>query len=213
MCDTILEKLKSLRSDLTSQIKKISDDFAILRSETNARLAEIESIMSKVDEIDNIKPKVQKLEDVGDARKSLSTLEETKKRLQEQTEALEKTLERMERHSRDFPTRVLGVVEEEGEDCLSIIQDFFAPLGLRDAGGEVENAHRTGKKPDGKPRHVIAKLYSRPFKRNLLQVAKRQESKDALNGDKFVEYFTPSDFQTRKKALQFMKQAFEDGKK
>ena len=87
MCDTILEELKSLRSDLTSQIKKISDDFAILRSETNARLAKIESIMSKVDEIDNLKPKVQKLEeDVGDTRKPLSTLEETKKRLQEQTE-------------------------------------------------------------------------------------------------------------------------------
>jgi len=79
MYDTILEKLKSLRSDLTSQIKKISNDFAILRSKTNSRLAKIESIMSKVDEIANIKPKVQKLEeDVGDARKSLSTLEETK---------------------------------------------------------------------------------------------------------------------------------------
>ena len=34
MCDTILEELKSLRSDLTSQIKKISDDFTIFRSET-----------------------------------------------------------------------------------------------------------------------------------------------------------------------------------
>ena len=84
----------------------------------------------------------------------------------------------MERHSRDFNIRVLGVVEEEGEDCLSIIQDFFELLGLRDAGGEVENAHRTGKKRDGKPRHIIAFwhigiLYSRPFKRNLLQVAKK----------------------------------------
>ena len=78
MCKTILEGLKSLRSDLTSQIKIISDDFAILGSETNARLAKIESIISKVDEIDNIKPKVQKLEaDVDDARKSLSMLEET----------------------------------------------------------------------------------------------------------------------------------------
>ena len=106
----------------------------------------------------------------------------------------------MERHSRDFNIRVLGVVEEEGEDCLSIIQDFFALLGLRDAGGELENAHRTGKKRDGKPRHIIAKLYSRPFKRNLLQVAKSQESKDALSGVRFVEDFTHNDFETRRKA-------------
>jgi len=76
-----------------------------------------------------------------------------------------KKLERMERNSRDFNIRVLGVVEEEGEDCLSIIQDYFELLGLRDAGGEVENAHRTGKKRDGKRRHIIAKLYSRLFKR------------------------------------------------
>ena len=101
MCDTILEELKSLRSDLTSQIKKISDDFAILRSGTNARLTKIESIMSKVEEIDNIKPKVQKLEeDVGDARKSLSTLEETKKGLQEQTVALGK---KTGTHGKKFP--------------------------------------------------------------------------------------------------------------
>ena len=124
-----------------------------------------------------------------------------------------KKLERRERHSRDFNIRVLGVVEEEGEDCLSIIQDFFALLGLRDAGGEVENAHRTGKKRDGKPRHIIDELYSRPFKRNLLQVAKSQESKDALSGVRFVEDFTHNDFETGKKALPIMKQAFEDGKK
>ena len=122
-------------------------------------------------------------------------------------------MERVERHSRDFNIRVLGVVEEEGEDCLSIIQDFFELLGLRDAGGEVENAHRTGKKRDGKPRHIIAKLYSRPFKRNLLQVAKSQESKDALSGVRFVEDCTHNDFETRKKALPIIKQAYEDGKK
>ena len=78
----------------------------------------------------------------------------------------------------------------------------------------MENAHRTGNKRDGKPRHIIAKLYSRPFlNENSLQVAKSQVSKDALNGVRFVEDFTPSDFETKKKALPIMKQAFEDGKK
>ena len=76
----------------------------------------------------------------------------------------------------------------------------------------MENAHRTGKKRDAKPRHIIAKLYSRPFKRNLLQVSKSQESKDALSGVRFVEDYTHNDFETRKKALPFMKQPFEDGK-
>ena len=123
-----------MRNDLTSQIKKISGNFATLQSETNARLPKIQSLTSKVDEIDNIKPKVQKLEDVGDTRKSLSTLEETKQRLQKQTEALKKKLECLERHSRDFNIGVLGVVEEEGEHCLSIVPDFLTLPGLQDAG-------------------------------------------------------------------------------
>ena len=42
---------------------------------------------------------------------------------------------------------------------------------------------------------------------------KSQESKDALNGLRFVEDFTPNDFETRKKAVPIMKQAFEDGEK
>ena len=55
-------------------------------------------------------------------------------------------------------------------------------LGLQDDIGEIENVHRTGKKQDGKPRQIIAKLYSRPFKREFLRVAKRPENKEALNG-------------------------------
>ena len=34
-----------------------------------------------------------------------------------------------------------------------------------------------------------------------------------LNEVRFVEDFTPSDFQTRKKALALMRKAFEEGKK
>ncbi len=110
-------------------------------------------------------------------------------------------------------SRDLGVEEEDGEDCLSIVIDYFKTLGFEDAFGELENAHRTGKKRVDEARHIIAKLYSRPFKTNLLRAAKSPEKKHVLNGVRIVEDFTPGDFELRKKALPKMKEAFQAGKK
>ena len=108
---------------------------------------------------------------------------------------------------------MLGVNEDEGEDCMTIILNFITSLGFKDAAAEVEKAHRTGKKRDGNPRPIIAKLYSRSFKRKLLQAAKSAGGKEILQGVRIVEDFTPSDFNVRKKALPIMRKAYEDGKK
>ena len=114
---------------------------------------------------------------------------------------------------RDFNICNLGVSEEDGEDCIAIILDYITRLGFEHAEAEVENAHRTGKKQGERPRHIIAKLYSRPFKRRLLQAAKSADGKTELNEVRFVEDFTLSDFETRKKALPLMRKAFEEGKR
>ena len=89
---------------------------------------------------------------------------------------------------------------------MAIVLDHFKIFGFEDAYGELENAHRTGKRQDDKARHIIAKLYSRPFKRNLPRAAKSPEKKDMLNGVRIVEDFSPSDFELRKKALPKMKE-------
>lgn len=112
-------------------------------------------------------------------------------------------MEHLERYLRDFNIRVSGVSEEDGKDCMAIILDYIACLGFERAVAEVENAHRTGKKQGERPRHIIAKLYSRPFKRKLLH-AKSADGKVELNEVRFVEDFTPSDFETLKKALPLM---------
>ena len=120
----------------------------------------------------------------------------------------------LERYFRDYNIRIIGVVEEEGEDCITILLNYLATLGFHDMAAEVENAHRTGKRNEnGRPRHIIAKLYSRPFKRRLLQIAKTPGKKAMLNAVRFVEDFTPNDFEARKKALPIMQKAFEEGKK
>ena len=129
--------------------------------------------------------------------------------LRQSNDNLRKKLEHLERHSRDFNIRVLGVSEEDGEDCMAIILDYIARLRFEHAVAEVENAHRTGKNQGERPRHIIAKLYSRPFKRKLCQAAKNADGKVELNEVRFVEDFTPSDFETRKNALPLMRRREE----
>ena len=154
MNDAILEELKSLRSDLTKQMQIISDELATFKNTTDARLAKIENVISKIHEIDQLKPKVEKLEeDVGGLN---TTLNETEKSFKECNMELKKRVERLERYSRDFNIRVLGVAEEDGENCFTIIQNYFTLLGFQDDIGEIENVHRIGKKQDGKPRQIIA---------------------------------------------------------
>ena len=55
--------------------------------------------------------------------------------------------------------------------------------------------------------------FETPFLMIFKYYAWASYGKDTLNGVRFVEDFTPNDFETRKKALPIMKQAFEDGKK
>ena len=58
----LLEELKSMRLDLTSQITKLSDDLKDFQRNTNERVKKIERVMSKVDEIDGLKTKQKQLE-------------------------------------------------------------------------------------------------------------------------------------------------------
>jgi len=135
--------------------------------------------MSKIDEKDNLNNKVQELdEEVDRIKVSLtstkstveaidSKMEDSLKKLQETNKELKNKLEHLERYSRDVNIRLIGVEEEDGEDCMAIFSDHFTLLSFKETYGELENAHLTGRQ-DGKARHIIAKLQSRPFKRNLL---------------------------------------------
>ena len=161
----VLQELKSMRADLKGHITKLSDDLKDFQRSTNERLLRIESIMSKVDEIDDIKSKQQQLEgDVESIKESLNFVNintEDVESLRKSNEDLKQKVKHLERYSRDFNIRILGVNETQGEDCLGITMDLISSLGFEDAVTEVENAHRTEKNRDDKPRHIIAKLLRR----------------------------------------------------
>ena len=109
-----------MRSDLTSQIKKLSDDVKLFQRNTNERLQKIESVISKLEEIDGLKFKQQELEAGFDSLKtslnSMITNTEEIDNLRRNNDDLRKKVEHLERYSRDFNIRILGVSEEDGEE-------------------------------------------------------------------------------------------------
>ena len=50
--------------------------------------------------------------------------------LRQSNDELRKNLKHMERYSRDFNIRVLGVSEEDGEDCMTKILNYITRLIL-----------------------------------------------------------------------------------
>ena len=111
----------------TTNAKKTSDELATFQGTTDTRLAKIESIISKIYEIDNLKPEVEKLEEeVSNMKQSVNTMvNETRNLFQECIEELKRRVERLERYSTDFNIRVVGVFEQDGEDCLLIIHNLY----------------------------------------------------------------------------------------
>ena len=129
MTAEVLQELKSMRNDLTGQIKKLTVDLTNFQRDTNAKLAKIESVMSKIDEIDNLNTRAHKLEeDVSRIKVSLTkmnstveaieiNIEASLKPLQENNRELKNKLEHVERYSRGFNIHLIGV-EEDGEDSV-----------------------------------------------------------------------------------------------
>ena len=129
-------------------------------------------------------------------------MEDSLKNLQESNREVKNKLEHLERYFRGFNIHLIGVGEEEGEDCITIFVDHFTFLGFEEAHGELENAHRTGRRRDRKPRHIIAKSYGRPFKKNLLRSAKSPQKRHLLNELRLDDDFTLGEFKLRKKPYQ-----------
>lgn len=141
MTAEVLKESKSRRSELTVQMKKLGDDLTNFQQETNARLSKIESVMSKIDDIDNLNDKAKELdEEVNRMKDSLTStksfvgeLDDKMVEFKKRNMDLRKRIEHLERYSRDFNNRVIGVDEEEGEDCMALVLNILTLLGFEDA--------------------------------------------------------------------------------
>ena len=77
-----------------------------------------------------------------------------------------------ERHSRSFNVRLLGMKEVDGESCINVVETVLREK-LAVADGVIEHAHRTGKPTKDRPRHIIARFYSRDVRGDAMRASRK----------------------------------------
>ena len=146
--------------------KHIEEDFEAFVRESLGNSVNIEEIRKTqanlVSEVTELKTKVTRNnESLGLPSTNKDSIEELQIKLNEYKERCL----HLERYSRDFNLRFLNIPEEQEEDCVEKLQNIlYDTLGYQ---ANIENAHRTGRRRSGKPRHIIAKFLYRPERRKV----------------------------------------------
>ena len=157
--------------------------------------------------------------DSAQIKDNTTELEQLKKRITDQGHellrssqciaTLETEMNNLQRYTRGFNIRILGVTEEENENCIesveNILKDYFNVSGR-----VIENAHRTGKRIGGKPRHIIARFYSLATRRSVMAVARE---KLAETGVRIIDDLTPRDMEAKKRVIPLMNKLYSDKQK
>ena len=132
-------------------------------------------------------------------------------------EAVKTRQDQAERRSRDFGIRVHGVAEGNREDTRIVLSGLIAKHKLAGlstpslASQAIEHCHRLGNKgPDGRPRAIIANMFSRPLRYQLIKDA-RVVNNDKANPAFFAPDMLKADHTLKMKARDQLKRAHDAG--
>ena len=100
----------------------------------------------------------------------------------------------------------MNIPEETDENCVAKLQSLlYNTLGYE---ANIENAHRTGRKRPGKPKHIIAKFLYRSERRKVLS-----NQRNLSDNVWVVEDLMKEDVEVKKLYQDIMKKAFREGKR
>ena len=229
MEDRLMAAIEGIATKLDSKVKEMKDDFAaklgsmsITLKENCKKVADIEaSVNFGHKEIDALKKenvqlvkKCKRLEEreMG-AEKKLCDLQ---KELAEYKDQMTTSLNHIERRSREFNVRIKNFQSTSLHSYVNQVSDLLVEKKLvpenstaKDVVEQIETAHPVKTKG-----HIIVRFHSRPYRNNVVQMAKRHLNNQTGNyGLKIVEDLTWMDHQQKIKAMPLMKKAFDEGKK
>lgn len=140
----------------------------------------------------------------------MSVLEKQVELLSSENKQLKERVLNGERYSRDFNLRFGGIPETAGEDCIKLVNNVISKDLKLTNNIDIENAHRVGKRQEGKPRHIIVKFLLRPERKIVLFT-----SKTALkNNNMFITEDLILEDRIRKTQLRgLMDKLYKEGRK
>ena len=130
--------------------------------------------------------------------------------LQSDVAMLKRQINDLERYTRSFNLRFLSIPEADDENCRSVLSNLLK-THLKIDGDIIENAHRTGRKPDGgKPRQLIARFHSRIVRNKVITAARKAEVKPPFI---VVDDLTYIDLEEKRRVGPLMKKLYREGKR
>lgn len=216
-------------------MKYVADSFSSINTKLDSVLtgqAALESKLASVQvQADNNSATINDLiksvefnsEFISDHTKDLAAMKDVKDTLSDKLHSvsshatdLEKSLNLLERHSRSYNVRLLGVPEPRTggvpENCVDIVEtilrDNFKLEELEEH--PIENAHRIGSSKDGKPRHIIARFFSRPIRGAVMRAAR-----ESLQNTQYhlMDDLTIVDAKEKKRLAPMMQDLYDKGKR
>lgn len=131
--------------------------------------------------------------------------------------SLKSRVEELERYSRKWCLKLLGVKEREGENVRTITINHLARVvpRIKDKLEEaVDVVHRVGKqRPDGSPRHIIIRFAIRRY-RDIIWMEAKNSIYLRENVSSYVkESLSKADIESRNKLWPLVLAARKEGKK
>ena len=81
----------------------------------------------------------------------------------------------LQRYTRSFKARILGIPQEKDENCVESVERLFVEhFGVLN--GSIEISHRVGKSDAGKPRQMIARFHSRATRHKCSHGRRQRDS-------------------------------------
>ena len=113
-----------------------------------------------------------------------------------------------ERFSRKNNIRILGMRFSPNENCISKSTEYLSNLLQRDV--KIEQAHRDGRAPTGKDRHILVRCSFYQDKCDILKAAKASFRCSHIY---IIEDLTPLDLKEKKKWSANVSKLYKDGVK
>lgn len=161
--------LASLRVDISTIMREelksaFAEDFEALRKEMKAVRTEIADGMAAIrTEIDHVKANVRVVEEgLSTWSDEVVSVQTTTTDLVKQVKELQEKCEDMEGRMRRGNIRIMGVAEQPGSSSPAAVSKLLKEVLRMDKEVLIERSHRslTQRRPDGKPRVIIAKLHN-----------------------------------------------------
>ena len=205
----------------------VRDSFAAMGSKLDTLIAGQAAFESKVNSLEiKVDSNTTQINDIiqsvdfesAKIQDNVTQIQELKSQLQQRESQLDSALytissmtsdlNSLERYTRSFNCRILGLPENEGENCIDsvrqILKDKFdieAPV--------IENAHRVEVSHGDKPRQMITRFYSRATRRDVMV-----SSRERLNntGLRFADDLTQRDLEEKRRIKPLMDKLFAEKK-